>query len=167
MAKRIDSDFLKKIQYCPNSPSGLIWIKPDSRRVKPGDTVGFVLSNRYWAVSIKRSTTYLIHRVIWTLINGPIPDGKDIDHKDTNKLNNKIDNLRLATKTQNNHNTPKSIRNKSGYKGISWCKQTGMWRASIMCDGKSQSKRSNDLDVLNQWLDSKRIQLHQAYANKG
>ena len=44
------------------------------------------------------------HRVIWIMFNGDIPEGMLIDHIDGIKANNKIENLRLATRTQNNAN---------------------------------------------------------------
>lgn len=59
----------------------------------------------------------IAHRIIWELFNGSIPLGMQIDHKDGNKLNNNIDNLRLATPMQNSANTlPK---NKDLPKGVS------------------------------------------------
>jgi len=44
------------------------------------------------------------HRVIWIMFNGDIPEGYLIDHEDHNKANNRIKNLRLATRVQNNAN---------------------------------------------------------------
>lgn len=47
------------------------------------------------------------HRIIWEIFHGPIPDGMLVDHKDGNVRNNRIENLRLATRTQNNANRVK------------------------------------------------------------
>ena len=52
-----------------------------------------------------------MHRYIWTLVNGDIPDGMMIDHKDRDTLNNTIDNLRLVTPSQNAQN--RSVRKDS------------------------------------------------------
>ena len=41
----------------------------------------------------------LLHRLIWADINGPIPDGYDIHHRDHNKLNNDPANLQLLSKS--------------------------------------------------------------------
>ena len=55
--------------------------------------------------------------------NGKIPNGMQIDHIDHNKTNNKIDNLRLVTPKENNHNMKFRVTNKSGVTGVSWDKQ--------------------------------------------
>lgn len=59
------------------------------------------------------------HRAIWILHNGPIPEGMQLDHKDGNSRNNRIENLRLCTVTQNNQNKNICKKGKSGFKGVS------------------------------------------------
>lgn len=60
---------------------------------------------------------FLVHRIIWEMINGPIPDGMEIDHIDLDPWNNRIENLRLATHMENMAN--QGIRNsKTGLKGV-------------------------------------------------
>jgi hypothetical protein len=39
------------------------------------------------------------HVLVWEFVNGPVPPGYDIHHRDDDKLNNRIDNLQLVTKT--------------------------------------------------------------------
>lgn len=63
----------------------------------------------YRAVKIAQKNEY-VHRVIWEYHNGPIPDGLEIDHKDTNRDNNKIDNLRLVTSKENKENLSYHIK---------------------------------------------------------
>jgi hypothetical protein len=56
-----------------------------------------------------------------------------VDHRDGNGLNNTRDNLRPATRGQNQHNSgPRSGR----YKGVTWHKGARKWLAQIMCDRK-------------------------------
>lgn len=58
-----------------------------------------------------------------------------VDHKDRDPMNDRIENLRLATAWQNQLNKRKTKKNKSGYKGV--CKtRGGRWVASITIDYK-------------------------------
>jgi hypothetical protein len=43
----------------------------------------------------------LIHRVVWEAVNGPIPDGLQINHKNGDKSDNRIENLELVTASEN------------------------------------------------------------------
>nr|WP_268987487.1 HNH endonuclease [Providencia alcalifaciens] len=59
-----------------------------------------------------------------------------IDHIDGDKLNNRIENLRICTHNQNQHNQGIRASNKSGYKGVSWMKSVKKWHAQICCNSK-------------------------------
>lgn len=61
-----------------------------------------------------------------------------IDHVDGNGLNNTRANLRECTNAQNQHNR-KRTRGASRYKGVSWHKGTGKWRATIVLERKQKS----------------------------
>lgn len=66
----------------------------------------------------KRTSEYL-HRVILSRILGrELLAVETVDHRDCNSLNNCRDNLRLATRAENNRNTPKKSHNTSGFKGV-------------------------------------------------
>ena len=71
------------------------------------------------------------HRVVWTLVNGPIPEGYVIDHIDGDPSNNKIENLRCVTTSVNGTNTRIRVNNTSGVTGVSWQSRAGKWRAQI------------------------------------
>lgn len=62
----------------------------------------------------------------------PCPDGFLPDHKDGNGLNNRMDNLRIATYVQNRANQPH--RNSSGYKGV--FKHKNKWMVRMLKDGR-------------------------------
>lgn len=59
-----------------------------------------------------------------------------IDHADQNILNNTIDNLRVCDKSKNGMNQKVSVRNTSGYKGVSYRKDRGKYQSYINIDGK-------------------------------
>ena len=70
-----------------------------------------------------------MHRLI---IN--TPDGMDTDHINGDKLDNRRQNLRPATRSQNVANTFVEKQNNSGYKGVSWKKSNNKWVAQIRVD---------------------------------
>lgn len=65
------------------------------------------------------------------------PDGVEVDHINGNGLDNRRENLRLATPAENCRNSPKQRRNTSGYKGVTWHKRARRWMAQIGIDGKT------------------------------
>ena len=72
-----------------------------------------------------------IHRIVWERSNGKKPKGFQIDHINGDILDNRIENLRLATYAENQWNAKKRIDNKSGVKGVCWHKVTKRWMAQI------------------------------------
>ena len=65
--------------------------------------------------------------------------GVEVDHKNLNKLDNRRENLRLCTRTENARNIPKGKRNTSGFKGVFFQNRKNPWRARIRCGEKSIS----------------------------
>lgn len=75
-----------------------------------------------------------VHRVLWIMRHGAIPDGKYVDHQDGVKLNNRPGNLRIASPEQNNRNRRMSKNNTSGVKNVSWNKNTCKWQVQMCAD---------------------------------
>lgn len=107
-----------------------------------------LLSKRWFlCASIKRrSTDYLretvppkryIHRMIMSrILDRPLARNEDVDHIDGNGLNNTRENLRIATRTQNNANRGAPHNNTTGYKGVSYDKARGKYLAKITVNKK-------------------------------
>lgn len=106
----------------------LIWKCYRSHNARRGDVAGFLKDNGYLYVSIF-DRKYLVHRVIFLWHHGYFPD--QVDHINTVRTDNRIENLRKASRSQNMHNTRARSNNTSGFKGVSWCKRKLKWRMSI------------------------------------
>ena len=73
------------------------------------------------------------HRLAWLHYHGV--EAPRLDHRNMNRADNSIANLREATNSQNMFNCGKRSHNKSGYKGVSWSASTGKWWAQIKVNG--------------------------------
>jgi len=85
---------------------------------------------------------YRAHRLIYLMFNEQwdITDtsqDNSVDHADNDTLNNNIDNLRVATNSQNQANSGKQKNNTSGTTGVVWHKAAGKWYVRIMVNKKS------------------------------
>ena len=135
---------LSLLDYDPMT--GILTHRPRPREMFPNERL-FRAFNAYWpgraagnispgdvTVCVNR-IQYRAHRLIWLMVNGePVPD--EVDHKDTDPHNNRIDNLRAADAFFNKANTGLWKHNTSGFKGASRL-YNGRWRASIQFGGKS------------------------------
>jgi hypothetical protein len=88
------------------------------------------LSASGYAMRSLRGENSYLHLEIF----GPCED--DVDHRNLNKLDNRRENLRAATRSQNMANTVKTKANTSGFKGVSWASHANKFRARIRIHGK-------------------------------
>jgi len=82
-----------------------------------------------------------MHRLVYEKRTGKkIPEGMEIDHKNGDRMDNRLMNLRLATHQQNSFNVSKKTKNPiSIYKGVWYRKDHGRvkrWCADIKISGK-------------------------------
>ena len=109
---------------------------------------------------------YRAHRLIWLLFHGDLP--KQLDHVDGNRQNNKIENLRECTPSQNQHNCKLRSDNKSGIKGVSWDSSKKMWAARLATKGEVSALGCFwDKEVAGQIVRIERLKLHGEFANNG
>lgn len=104
---------------------------------------GAITKEGYGAAVAANRKTVPAHRLAWELLVGPIPDGYSIDH----------DNIRFgcgnpacvcpdhleAVPQQLNKQRGRYLKvdNKSGHRGVSWCKKNEKWYVSAKLNGKS------------------------------
>lgn len=128
--QKIPDEIFDYVSYDESSPSCLVWKKLPHTRAKK--KVGEPAGSRKgcWTIGF-RGVSYRVHRVIYA-IHHQDPGDFEIDHIDRDPYNNKISNLRKATRQQNGWNRGKqNIEKTSEFIGVSSCK--GLWR--VACHG--------------------------------
>lgn len=131
------SDFDNLFYYSETSKSGLRFKKDG--RYKAGREAGTKSPAGYYRVKLN-GTNYLAHRVVWALNNGDL--GRDIiDHKDKNRSNNNISNLRLVTSSINNKNSSLKKHNNTGFVGVGFLKKPNIFTASWATDDSKQGRK--------------------------
>ena len=101
------------------------------RNDRAGLPAGSPHKDGYTAVTVD-GKTYLAHRLAWLHFYGRWPAGEG-DHKDRDRTNNRILNLREGSKSFNQQNRAP----RGGRIGIDFHKGTGKWRARIGLEGRS------------------------------
>ena len=99
-----------------------------------GTQAGSVDHYGYVVIAINGSS-YKAQRLAWKIVKGSDPLNL-IDHEDTIKSNNRFNNLREATVSQNGQNKMICANNSSGFKGVTWCARGKKWRAMIRSGGE-------------------------------
>jgi hypothetical protein len=108
------------VYYDETSQTFLRWKRKHARKVVKDAPAGYYSEgNDSWYVRINRKC-YLVHRVVYFLENGVIPDHLEIDHIDRDRNNNSRDNLRIVTHAVNMRNTSLQVNNQSGVTGVNY-----------------------------------------------
>lgn len=115
------------ISYDP--VSGKFTWKISAGRKPAGADAGVIDKDGYLRIGIKNKL-YRAHKLAWFMVYGNWPE-RTIDHINCIRDDNRIANLRLANASENQWNKSIGKNNSSGMKGVSFCKQTRRWRASI------------------------------------
>jgi len=130
--KTISQEKLKELLNYDMSTGQFYWLETRGRFKK--DTIaGYIDNTGYIKIEID-GKKYRAHRLAWVYVHGSIPDGMIVDHIDGIKTDNRIFQLRLANFSQNNSNCGLRKNNKTGVKGVHFCR--GKYRARIKLNGK-------------------------------
>ncbi len=148
---------LKKLFAYHITKGGLVWKKPPRGfRIKPNRNVGYSILT----IGYRR---FKVHTLVWIWHYGDVPKGLMVDHRDRVKSNNRIGNLRLATRSQNTSNK-ENKPNSSGVKGITWdCKRL-LWLCRIRSRGIMHTFRTRDWMLAVNWMHETRNRLHGEFA---
>lgn len=134
--KAIPTEIAEYLSYNPENGK-LYWKKPTGKKVVVGREAGSIGSDGAILIRFK-GDLYLAHRMAWFLHYGSISCNIEIDHKDMDNVNNRIKNLRLATRLQNQANRRGGKGSISGLKGVSMDRRSGKWRARIKYKGRER-----------------------------
>lgn len=110
------------------------WRASVGSRARAGDQAGSLGVMGYWMIRLD-GRLYYAHRLVWLWVHGEWPTPM-VDHANGNRADNRPENLRLASMSQNLANARVSSRSRSGVKGVSWNSRLGRWHAYIGRGGK-------------------------------
>lgn len=128
------------------SLSGLTWLPRNDIQFKCGNKSAGHISTLHkdgyesWIVKVSykgKGCNLLCSRVILLLKNKYLTENKFADHKDGNPMNNKVNNLRESTPSQNCMNRKIQKNSISGHPGVCWHKLTQKWQVRIRCNCKT------------------------------
>ena len=162
----LTKDLLNELFWHDEAIGELRWKVKRTGTRGVNSVAGYTISTGYRAVRVN-GKQYRVHRLIWTMVVGDIPEGYYIDHIDGNISNNLITNLRLATKSQNGFNQKIRSDNTSGIKGVGFHRASGRWTASIYKDGKRTHAYFATKELAELFVQQARELLHGEFANHG
>ena len=142
VGKRVSCTELKKlVRYEPDTGDFYRLSGPDKGKKAGTDP------SQYNIIGIKvgeMRARFYAHHLAWVYMTGAWPE-KEVDHKDTDKKNNRWLNLRLATSSQQKQNSrvrDQSIKT-SRYKGVFWLASESKWVAKISINKKHSDWSAN------------------------
>ena len=128
---------LKKMLHYDTDTGVFTRLVRTSSRTKIGDIAGYLKSDGYRLIMVD-GKNYYAHRLAFFYMTGDWPVA-DIDHRNGVRDDNRWDNLREATRTENHQNRVMRSDNTSGFIGVDWHRQRGKWRAEIAVAGRRKS----------------------------
>lgn len=124
-----------KQAFIYEAETGLIKRAADAgKRWRKGQVAGCVNGNGYLDIKF-HGRSIQAHRLAWALHFGEQPP-ECLDHINRDKLDNRITNLRPATKSQNGANRAVQRNNTHGIKGCYWVNKTASWRVQCRVNKK-------------------------------
>ena len=134
----MNAEYLKELLSYNQDTGDFFWLVKRSNRIKIGDIAGYVNTyDGYRYINIDNKMCKA-HRLVWLYMTGSYPEF-NIDHINNIRSDNRLANLRPCTQSENMCNRDKTLKNTSGYKGVSFHPETGKWRARIRKNGKTYS----------------------------
>jgi len=134
----MNAEYLKQLLSYNQDTGDFFWLVKLSNRIKIGDVAGYVNTHDGYVYIKIDNKMRKAHRLAWLYMTGSFPEF-NIDHINNIRSDNRFENLRSCTQSENMCNRGKTLKNTSGYKGVSLHSKTGKWRARIRKSGKTYS----------------------------
>jgi hypothetical protein len=142
-----------------------LFVYEDGNLIRNGKIAGSVNKRGYRVICVDYKI-YKAHRLVFLYHYGYLP--KQIDHVDKNPANNRIENLRAATNSQNCMNRGMLRNNTSGRKGVFFDKQTQKWRVAVRVNKKLKTfGRYDDIELAELVAVEARNKYHKEFVNHG
>ena len=120
--------YLRRILFYGPTTGYWFWQVDRSRRIKAGSKAGY-LNNGYWEICID-GIYYMATNLAWLYMTNEWPP-VEIDHKNRSSSDDRWENLRLATDSQQAMNRGLRSTNTSGVTGVSWDRALTCWKVCI------------------------------------
>lgn len=127
-------DYIRSLLDYDSVRGRLVWRGVGHAARRPGHIAGSAHKSGYRHITIDRRA-YKEHRVVWCWVHGRWPPD-EIDHINRDRSDNRVENLREATRSQNAINGPVRRNNATGHNGVS--RRHGRWLARIHIGYKSR-----------------------------
>ncbi len=153
---------LSSLSYDPDSGE-FRWLSEGKNTRGIGTIAGYLHPSGYRYIKIGQ-VRFSCQRLAWLFHTGGWPK-ENMDHINMIRSDNRIVNLREATNSQNNFNSPMKPNNTSGFKGVSRSARDGKYKAQISAHGKRiLIGVFNDAESAAKAYDAEALRLHGEYA---
>ncbi len=144
---------------------GKLFNKCKRKTALVGQVIGHLTSKGYLRCRVE-GRDYLVHRLVYLMHHGYFP--VELDHINGVRDDNRIENLRPATRSDNLCNRGMYSNNTSGVKGVTWDKRSNQWQARIHYQKRSYSLGMFvDLELAELVVSEAKDYLHKEFANHG
>lgn len=111
------------------------WKVDRGRNKVKGKRAGCRGNHGYWQINLWGNLV-LGHRLAWAMHHWEDPGDLQIDHINRIRTDNRITNLRLVDRSDNQRNCNLQKNNRSGYRGVHWNQGRRAWEAKVIVRGK-------------------------------
>lgn len=138
-------ELINVFRYDQESGKFFWLITPTNNKASAGDEAGSIKSKSGYCNLRYKGKDYLAHRAAWFFVHGRLPTNQ-IDHINRNRSDNRIENLRECTPSQNQKNQSINKKNTSGCSGVTWQASRNKYLVTVCVSGKRMNMgRYSDL----------------------